>query len=262
MSDSKWADLRPRVVSGLTMVAIGAICILWGGVAFQLMVALACGLMVWELVGMLNPGRRDLQLQLAGLSGLALFIAHWLPMVLALPLLCAPLGFGYRQMTKERDPFAIYAALILLAGYGLLCLRDGAGMVWVLWLVVAVVITDVAGYFAGRFFGGPKFWPRYSPKKTWSGTIGGWAGAALVGLIFIVPLGGGIGLILLSVAVSLVSQLGDIAESALKRHAGVKDSSDLIPGHGGLMDRFDGLLTAAVFLLVSGIVFGLPPGLT
>jgi phosphatidate cytidylyltransferase len=121
-----------------------------------------------------------------------------------------------------------------------------------LWLVVVVVATDVLGYFAGRMIGGPKFWPRVSPKKTWAGTLFGWLGAALVGLGFMLYTGVGAGLIGVSVAVSMASQMGDIAESAIKRKMDVKDSSSLIPGHGGLLDRFDGMLGASLFLLLIG----------
>jgi phosphatidate cytidylyltransferase len=139
---------------------------------------------------------------------------------------------------------------ILVGCYAFLELRLLDGLGWALWLVTVVVATDVAGYFAGRLIGGPKFWPRISPKKTWSGTAAGWVAAAIVGLIF----SGGMTqagwvLIPLSVAVSFASQMGDIAQSAAKRRKGIKDSSNLIPGHGGVFDRFDGMLGASVFII-------------
>ena len=124
------------------------------------------------------------------------------------------------------------------------------------WLVLVVIATDVAGYFAGRFIGGPKFWPRVSPKKTWSGTLGGWFAAMLIGLVFLTFTNAGKDLPWISMLLSLASQMGDVAESAIKRRMGVKDSSSLLPGHGGLLDRFDGLLGAALFmLLVAQIVY-------
>ena len=129
-----------------------------------------------------------------------------------------------------------------------------------LWLVLIVVVTDIAGYFGGRLIGGPKFWPAVSPKKTWSGTISGWVGAAvmsaLVAGLFLpgqLPL---TAFVLLAMVLSLASQLGDIGESALKRRAGIKDSSNLLPGHGGVLDRFDGMI--AVFALVLAIWAVLP----
>jgi phosphatidate cytidylyltransferase len=151
--------------------------------------------------------------------------------------------------------------LILLAGYGMMQVRDDMGFGWLLWLVMVVVVTDVVGYFAGRAIGGPKFWPKVSPKKTWSGTGAGWIGAAIVGLLFSINTGVGLQLVGISIAISMASQMGDIAESGLKRTMGVKDSSNLIPGHGGLLDRFDGMLGASLFLLIIGQFIGFPPGL-
>ena len=125
-------------------------------------------------------------------------------------------------------------------------------------MVICVVVTDVAGYFAGRHFGGPKFWPAISPKKTWSGTVAGWIGAGLVGALFLTFTNAGWDTIWLSMLLALASQMGDIAESALKRRVGVKDSSALIPGHGGLFDRFDGLLGASLFMLLLALVVDVP----
>jgi phosphatidate cytidylyltransferase len=114
------------------------------------------------------------------------------------------------------------------------------------------------GYFIGRRFGGPKFWPRVSPNKTWSGTVAGWVGAALVGLAFVAAGRAGWGLVALSPLIALAGQLGDIAESWIKRRAGFKDSSSLIPGHGGVLDRFDALIGAALAVLILSFVFALP----
>ena len=113
--------------------------------------------------------------------------------------------------------------------------------------------------FAGRMIGGPKFWPAVSPKKTWSGTIAGWIGAGALGAAFMPITGAGATLILISMATSFASQMGDIAESAIKRKMGVKDSSRLIPGHGGVLDRFDGLIGAALLALVVMLLYGQVP---
>jgi phosphatidate cytidylyltransferase len=121
-------------------------------------------------------------------------------------------------------------------------------------LLVVVVASDVGGYFAGKLIGGPKILPSISPKKTWSGTLGGWALAAVVGFIAIQLGMGGFGLVVLSIFVAMAAQIGDLLESMMKRKAGVKDSSNLIPGHGGLLDRFDGVMGASVAL---GIVLAL-----
>nr|MCO4824970.1 phosphatidate cytidylyltransferase [Amylibacter sp.] len=113
---------------------------------------------------------------------------------------------------------------------------------------------DIGGYFAGKMIGGPKILPAISPKKTWSGTLGGWALAGVVGFIAVQMGLGGYGLIVLSVLMAIAAQIGDLLESLMKRKAGVKDSSNLIPGHGGLLDRFDGMMGAGVAL---GLVLAL-----
>ena len=161
------------------------------------------------------------------------------------------------QSGQVRRGAVPYALVILLACLSLILLELRYGITPILWLVCVVVASDVAGYFAGRAFGGPKFWPAISPKKTWSGTVAGWVGAALVGLGFMLAGQGGWALVVLSPFVAFAGQMGDIAESWFKRRAGVKDSSNLIPGHGGFLDRFDALIFAAV--VVGGIAL-LAPG--
>ncbi|MEM1006026.1 MAG: phosphatidate cytidylyltransferase, partial [Pseudomonadota bacterium] len=126
---------------------------------------------------------------------------------------------------------------------------------WMVWLIAIVVATDIAGYFVGKSFGGPKFWPKVSPKKTWSGTAGGWVAAAVVGGVFARHGGFGLAFVAVSVMASMASQAGDIFESAVKRKLDVKDSSNLIPGHGGFLDRFDGMMGAAVFVLIAGLFY-------
>ncbi len=259
-SVKNWSDLKARVGAGIAMIVIGLIGIAFGGHLFHLLVGMICGLMVWELVGMLRPGVLHLQLQLGVLTGVTVFIAPYLPVWLALLLFVILVAFGVSQFRVNRRIYAAFAGMILLAGLSLMHLRDFYGFGWEMWLVLGVVVTDVAGYFAGRMIGGPKFWPAVSPKKTWSGTVAGWIGAAIVGLLFSINTGVGIQLVVISVLIAMASQMGDVAESALKRKMGVKDSSNLIPGHGGLMDRFDGMLGAALFLLLASPFLGLPTG--
>jgi len=132
------------------------------------------------------------------------------------------------------------------------------GLSALLWLLIVVWTTDTAAYFSGRAIGGPRLAPRISPSKTWSGLCGGMLGAALTGALTTWLLGSerllqaaGLGAVL-----AIVAQLGDLAESALKRAAQVKDSGSLIPGHGGLLDRVDGLLFAAPALALLGLIAG------
>lgn len=258
----KWSDLTMRLSSAIAMVLVGAAGIWFGGHAFHVMVAVICGLMVWELVCIIRPqaGTR-LQVLLGLLTGSAVFVSVYLPVGFALPILLAPALIGFGQLERNRTIYMTFTVMILMSGFGMMQVRDEMGVGWMLWLVTVVVVTDVVGYFAGRAIGGPKFWPTVSPKKTWSGTAAGWIGAGIVGAIFSVNTGVGLQLVGISVAVSMASQMGDISESGMKRKMGVKDSSNLIPGHGGLMDRFDGMLGASVFLLIIGQFIGFPPGL-
>ncbi|MGB7241989.1 MAG: phosphatidate cytidylyltransferase [Sulfitobacter sp.] len=258
---AQWGDLAARLGSAVAMVAVGLWGIWLGGDVFHVLVAVICGVMIWELVTMLAPLRKAVALQLGGLSGFAVLVAIYLPGGFALPVLLAPALVGFGQLSRYKVVYLLFTAMVLLAGYGMMSVRDDMGFGWMLWLVGVVVVTDVVGYFAGRMIGGPKFWPKVSPKKTWSGTGFGWIGAAVVGLVFSLNTGASLQLVGISVAVSMASQMGDIAESAIKRMTGIKDSSNLIPGHGGLLDRFDGMLGASVFLLIIGGFIGFPPGL-
>lgn len=129
------------------------------------------------------------------------------------------------------------------------------GFAALMFVLLIVWVTDSGGYFAGRGIGGPKLWPRVSPKKTWAGAIGGLAASLAVAAGFAAFDLGRIGpLLLLSGVLSTVSQLGDLFESAVKRRFGVKDSSHIIPGHGGLMDRLDGFVAAVVVAAVFGFL--------
>lgn len=122
-------------------------------------------------------------------------------------------------------------------------------------ILLVVWVTDIGGYFAGRGIGGPKLWPRVSPKKTWAGAIGGFAASIVVAGGFAAFGLGKIGpILLLGAALSIVSQFGDLFESAVKRRFGVKDSGHIIPGHGGLLDRLDGFVAAVVMAAIFGLL--------
>jgi phosphatidate cytidylyltransferase len=254
----RWADLRVRVVSGVVLIALGAVATFEGGLFFRSMVLVVFSVMIWELAGMNASPHAPLHLGLAGVAALCLLALMTVlpPPAGLLVLVLPPLGL---LLTPRRDAGLIagYALLILLSGAGFLALRHQGALVF-LWLVLVVVISDTLGYFAGRMLGGPKFWPRVSPKKTWSGTVAGWAGATLIGLVFVASGAAGWSLLIFSPLVAFAGQMGDILESWIKRRAGVKDASGLIPGHGGVLDRFDALVGAVLAVIVISWVIPLP----
>jgi phosphatidate cytidylyltransferase len=130
-----------------------------------------------------------------------------------------------------------------------------SGFAALILVLLVVWVTDIGGYFAGRGIGGPKLWPRVSPKKTWAGAIGGFALSLVVAGGFAASgLGKAGPLLLLAAVLSIASQLGDLFESAVKRRFGVKDSSQIIPGHGGLLDRLDGFVAAVVLAAIFGFL--------
>lgn len=251
-ASGSFTDLRDRTLSALVMVGAGAIALWAGGLIFTLLVCMLVGVMVWELSRMLEQSAPAAKPIGAGIAAGVALLAFTLKLVgptLWLALGVAALLLAIR-FPRDKVMAGAYIGLILFAGLGLIGLRLDTGPLWVLWLILVIIASDVAGYFAGRLIGGPKLWPRVSPKKTWSGTVAGWVCAALVGAIFMPVLGASWVLIPLSVLTAMAGQAGDIAESAIKRHAGVKDSSNLIPGHGGPMDRFDALIAAALMVLI------------
>lgn len=255
---SSWDDLTVRIVSSIAMTIVGAIGVILGGVWFQMLVVFVTAVMIWELWMMIAPDRPTPGMLMAALtasvmSGQLTLTEHW-----AYALFLIVPAIGASQIRVERRAFVLFALAIPIAGYGLLHFRANYGFVWLLWLMSVVIVTDVFGYFAGRTFGGPKFWPSISPKKTWSGTSAGWVGAGIVGFVFTLFTNAGLSIIVISMVLSFASQMGDIAESALKRRMKVKDSSTLIPGHGGLFDRFDALLGAVLFMLIIAAVFNIP----
>ena len=157
------------------------------------------------------------------------------------------------QRTCINLPGILYIAV---AAATLVVVRNDAewGLASLLWIIALVVAADTGGYIAGRSIGGPKLAPRISPNKTWAGLAGAVLGAAIIGLLtgFIVNHTNVWVLALLSAALGVVEQAGDLVESALKRHFGVKDASHIIPGHGGVLDRVDGLLAVALAVLFIG----------
>lgn len=264
----KWADLSRRVASTLVLLGIGIMLAVATGVWLRLSMALISAITFWELAAMtgwrnprLHPGIFGAwrPFALAVIAFMSQAIALKLDHSLAILALLFPLIAGIPGAApRDRWTYALFGAAIMLVAYGLVGFRENYGLNFVLWLMGIVIISDTAGYFFGRMIGGPKFWPSLSPKKTWSGTVAGWIGALLLGVLLWRLGRGDAMLVWCSPIVCLAGQMGDIAESWLKRRAGVKDSSNLIPGHGGFMDRFDAVTGAVLATMLIGLLTALP----
>lgn len=259
MSDktaARWGDLQARVASAIVMAVVGIGAIWIGGWVFAVLVVALIGAMIWELAKITAAGQAVQAVALGGLAVLSLGAIEVLSMPILLVLLALPALAMLAMARKDRMAAALYALAIMVAGYELIALRE-RGVADLLVVVLIVIASDIGGYFAGRLLGGPKFWPAISPKKTWSGTVAGWIGAAIVAAVFAVLDLTPWSLVLLAPFVAFAGQLGDIMESWFKRRAGVKDSSNLIPGHGGVLDRFDAMIFAGVLLAVATLILGL-----
>lgn len=252
------SELKKRVMSSVVL-GVAALASAWmGGNLFLVFWALAAFWVWMEWTDIVGAQPRTVLLAVGGISILGMATALYYDAA-AIAGVIAIIGAGVIAATvSERRgwaaPGVIYAALVLIPAV-VLRADPKFGLIAILWLFAAVWAADVAAYFAGRYFGGPLLAPRISPKKTWSGALGGLAGgiiaSSIVALAFAVPLRGG--LIVAAAVVVIASQVGDLLESYVKRHFGVKDASQLIPGHGGMMDRLDGFLVAAFAALLIGV---------
>jgi phosphatidate cytidylyltransferase len=250
------AGLRTRVVSAVVMAAAVLLAVLAGPVAFAVFVAAGAAILSWEWTRLCGEGRfgatgSAMALCTMALVGVAALGRPGLALLLAVP--AAALIYAMARARRLRPRWvaagAIYVSVPVVA---LVWLRfDPHGERLILWLMAAVWATDIGAFFAGRLIGGPKLAPRISPKKTWAGLIGAMASAGIVGVAADLLVPGAPGAAALAIAgaiLAAVAQAGDLGESWVKRRFGAKDSSGLIPGHGGMLDRVDGLLAAAVAL--------------
>jgi phosphatidate cytidylyltransferase len=251
MAAGKFDDLAIRITSAAVLLILGIVSAYFGGWVFRGLLIIISALMVWELHRILaQKSDMVLSLSLAIVTALSCTTYFWLDAPSAFLVLVIPVLVGFGVLKNNKGLFAVFTILILNSAAAFDILRSDYGVAPLVWVIVVIAVTDVAGYFAGRLIGGPKLAPWISPKKTWSGTAAGWIFAALAGFGFAVVMGLPLGLVGASVLLSLLSQAGDLSESWIKRWVSVKDSSNLIPGHGGFMDRFDGFIGAAVGLTV------------
>jgi len=252
-------DLWPRVAAAVAMGSVAVAATWIGGFLFAAFWWLASIVVLWEWQRLVGGERLIVARVVAGAVALALAALSALHdsiagVVAALILGAAAVGWiaGGRQGIWAAAGVLYAGALV--ASVGLLRVSPSFGMASILWLFAVVWGADIAAYFAGRLIGGPRLWPRVSPGKTWAGAIVGAFTGAVLGLMLAAWTNRLAALFWLGLATAIVSELGDLFESALKRRFGVKDSSGLIPGHGGLMDRLDAFTSASFFAAVVAIL--------
>jgi len=251
-------NLLVRVVAALVLAPAAVGIAYAGGALWTLLVTLAAaGLYVeWLMIVGTAGERRVVASGLAALliAGLCLAIGRIDASLLALVVGLAAVALLSPQRRIWNAAGFFYAAAAEVASI-LVRLDQTWGFVALILILLVVWGTDIGGYFAGRGIGGPKLWPRVSPKKTWAGAIGGFAASLAIAGGFAAFGFGKTGPLLILVSIlSIVSQFGDLFESAVKRRFGVKDSSQIIPGHGGLMDRLDGFVAAVVLAAIFGFL--------
>jgi phosphatidate cytidylyltransferase len=256
MARGESTALRMRIASAVVLAPLPLAAIWFGGAWLMSLTALAGAAMAWEW-GRLCRGE-------VGRSFAPGAIEITLIAVVVATVLIAAAGDA-----RAAVPVAVIGAAVIftmaLQGPGAEPLLTGLGALWIaipcisflwlaraehggrqilLWLLAVVWATDIGAYAIGRSIGGPRLAPRWSPRKTWAGFVGGMVSAALAGGVAALALRARplLPLVLVSAGLAIVAQFGDLAESLAKRRFGVKDSSRLIPGHGGLLDRLDGLL--------------------
>lgn len=248
------SELRLRIISATLMIPAVVLCTWFGELSFAAIVLVTAALVFVEWSRMLHLERQR-ALQAAGVAGLVVLTATaltypidvtlgvWLAATLLVGLLGGIAGGGHRAAWAGLG--MLYAGMALVS---LLTLRAGPhGFAVIAFIFVVAWITDIAAFFVGRRLRGPKLWPAVSPGKTWSGAIGGLVFGLAGGALLALPLHFALSaeLVLFTAAIVIAAQAGDLLESAIKRRFGVKDAGKLIPGHGGVMDRVDGLVLAS-----------------
>jgi phosphatidate cytidylyltransferase len=257
-----------RVCSALILAPLPLAAIWFGAPWLPLLTGLSAAIMAWEWARLCRRGARNSAAAPVGmtlvaviLSAVAISASGAFGLAVAAALIGAAIVLWAARTGAQPEPgwTALGTLWIALPCISWLWLarQDWGGRATLLWLLAVVWATDIGAYATGRTVGGPRLAPRVSPRKTWSGFAGGILCAALAGAATARILGlSSKPLVLLSGGLAIVAQFGDLAESLAKRRFGVKDSSGLIPGHGGLLDRLDGLLAAipavALLTLIAG----------
>jgi len=278
------SNLTTRIISALFMMPIVIVSTYLGHPYFNLLVGLCAALIAWEYSRIISSGRLDYEGKglIIGLVGAVLvastdnyswaFFLLGLKAIFFLGVVLAKALINRSKINSPERGRAIYPidSLWMVVGgaymggacISLIWIRNewDNGLLVVMWILVLVWASDCGAYAVGRLIGGAKLAPKISPNKTWAGLVGCVVSACIVGLIVAknIPLDNIYELIVISGLVGLVSQVGDLVVSAFKRHFGVKDASNLIPGHGGVLDRVDALLAAIFAVALISIVNKVP----
>lgn len=253
-----FADLALRIVTGLAFGVVAISALLAGGPWFVILIAVLSALMAyeWRKISLKEEEPAVAGFQILAVVGAAV-MAHFGDLNMAIAFLLAVAGAGAMAdaLLKRTAGWGLVGALYV--GFAAICLiglRGDAveGKYVIYWLAMTVIATDVGAYFSGRIIGGPKLWRRVSPNKTWAGLAGAMVLSAICSAVFSQLALGYVELFLslLAALTAIVAQTGDLIESAYKRHFGVKDSGAILPGHGGVLDRLDGMLSATLFVAI------------
>lgn len=260
----KAGDIGLRAASAVVLAPAAVLAIWAGGYWFLTLLLLACALLSveWAMMSAARTWR-----MMAGAVAFGLFAAvisahvEQLSLALVMLVFCAVAAGLFARSRGQEALDAAYGVLYLgWPAVLLIWLRDGsshAGLAWTVFAFAIAWASDIMAYLVGSVVGGPKLWPRFSPNKTWSGFIGGLSAGTVAGAVLAGFLAMGIGPVwgaVLGLAASLATMAGDLWESALKRRYGVKDAGKLIPGHGGLLDRVDGLMFAVVLVACGRLI--------
>jgi phosphatidate cytidylyltransferase len=238
-----------RMIASVVMIAVASMALLFGDIAFWLLAVVISLFMMAEWSDLQKATAREKRLAQYSLS---VPLAVMAPATLVLEVhdffaLGLLVGAAFFVAIVTRRPSlgqgVIYCGLPVLA---LIFLRrQDEGLLWAFWALSLVWATDIGAFFAGRSIGGPKLAPKLSPNKTWAGLIGGIVAASLLAIVLHVQYGLPWRMTLATPFLAVLAQGGDLYESWLKRRAGVKDSGNILPGHGGLLDRLDGVVPVA-----------------
>ena len=262
------SDLTTRFAAAVVMIAVASAAIYVGGWPFRLLVVAASAIMLLEW-GDMHRVKRTWSWIGAGLLGVVLLgITQWLYPPGEIDVIGDVEGIAFETFDELWLGFAAVAAAAVVYGLASRRLSMGWGFLYVgipafallvvewarvdlvFWLMLVTWSTDIFAYFAGRSIGGPKLAPRISPNKTWAGLIGGMAGAAVIGAVAAWQFGLDPLFMIAGAPLGFLAQMGDLYESRVKRRLGVKDSGTMLPGHGGVLDRVDGLLPVILATLL------------